>query len=704
MAEYKPFNNETMIVDLREAEKVTGLYFVLTVIEGNDFGYVIQLDKNETVLGRKGIAQEGEPVSDVQLDDEMASRRHALFFKHQIGASNEYYVAVSDLNSKNGTYINDQRVSSDEIELKNGDKIRIGNTILKFEIKDQLDNLYQERLYQQVTRDALTGLWNHNYARQEINKLVSIGKTHQRPFSLLLIEIDFFQTLSEIYDTKVTDALLRRIGEILVKELLLYNIATRYTNRQFLVLLPETEAEAAIKVAEKLRKTIETIDFSTLGCAQTITISVGVAQFPTAGVTSDELLNKADETLYRAKKTGRNCVCVATPIPQRQPRNLGKLLKRVSLLISLLLLVGLLYMFIPRLLVPDKRLSYSGIVEVHEVEIGSKVGGRVKEILVQEGQFVKKDQPLIRFDDAELKAQQELLIARIKKATAKLTKLKNGNLPEEVAAAETAALKRQAILTAMRNGARPEEIAQAEAELNAGLAELQSAQASFARIKQVYTNGYTSRQTYDDAQSRVELAQARVENLRQKLSLLKAGNRQEDINAAEQDYQEALLKAKILRIGTRHEEIEAAQAELLEVEAELRKLQVLIDDIQVKASVDGLIEVISVRPGDIVPADKAVLRLLEENQLWVRIYAPETDLGAIHIGQPVAVKIDTFPDRSFAGQVIQISAAGEFIPRNIQTRKDREYQVFGIKIQLTDKEGVLKPGMAASVTLQIKEP
>jgi multidrug resistance efflux pump len=127
---------------------------------------------------------------------------------------------------------------------------------------------------------------------------------------------------------------------------------------------------------------------------------------------------------------------------------------------------------------------------------------------------------------------------------------------------------------------------------------------------------------------------------------------------------------------------------------------VQLAEAEVRSPAHALAEVVSVRPGDLLTPNQPVARLLELDQIWVRIYVPEPQLGQVRVGQRARVKVDTFPDRAFDGVVEQINAQGEFTPRNIQSRDERNHQVFGVKIRIDNREGVIKSGMAADVTLE----
>jgi multidrug resistance efflux pump len=90
--------------------------------------------------------------------------------------------------------------------------------------------------------------------------------------------------------------------------------------------------------------------------------------------------------------------------------------------------------------------------------------------------------------------------------------------------------------------------------------------------------------------------------------------------------------------------------------------------------------------------------MLEPNQLWVRVYVPEPELGRVKIGQPAMLTVDTYPKREFPGKVVEIRTQSEYTPRNVQTLDQRMDQVFGVKVAI-DPTPELKPGMAASVRL-----
>jgi multidrug resistance efflux pump len=156
-----------------------------------------------------------------------------------------------------------------------------------------------------------------------------------------------------------------------------------------------------------------------------------------------------------------------------------------------------------------------------------------------------------------------------------------------------------------------------------------------------------------------------------------------------------------LRNGSRSEDIAVARAQLERDQRRLSTLGEQQKELVVVAPIAGTVQSMGVRPGDLVGPNQPVAQIVEQGQLWVTVYVPETELGLIRNGMPARITVDTFPRRAFKGHVIQIATEGEYTPRNVQTRSQRADQVFGVKVAING-EGVLKPGMAADVDFGVK--
>jgi membrane fusion protein YbhG len=213
-------------------------------------------------------------------------------------------------------------------------------------------------------------------------------------------------------------------------------------------------------------------------------------------------------------------------------------------------------------------------------------------------------------------------------------------------------------LAKMRAGPRSEEVVRARVEA-------ENAERERRRLKALSDEGIIGRQQYEDAATRAR--------------------------AAQETYRE-------LARGNRAEDIHASEAALDREEQQLAFLLRQSQEALVKAPADGVVESLDLRPGDLVPANAPVARILEPGQMWVRIWVPEPLLGRVRLGQKGAITVDTFPKREFPGRVVEIRQQGEYTPRNVQTLKQRMDLVFGVKVAI-DPTPELKPGMAATVRL-----
>lgn len=347
-----------------------------------------------------------------------------------------------------------------------------------------------------------------------------------------------------------------------------------------------------------------------------------------------------------------------------------------------------------------ERFEYSGTVETREIQIGSKVGGRVTEAGVEEGQVVKAGTVLVRFECDELKAQRAQASAALEQAQANLDKMMRGNRPEEILQAEATARAQGAAFDEAKNGPRRQEIEQAQADYKAASADATNAQVFYGRMERLVTVDTISRQQFDDARDKRDAAGQRAESARQRLALMEAGTRAEDLNAAEAKFRQAEAAAELARKGFRKEEVEAARGRLAEAQGRVAELDARLREAELRAPADAAVEVVSVRPGDLVQAGRIVITMLEASQLWVKVYVPETDLSHVGVGQKATVRVDSFGGRVFEGHVGQIASQAEFLPRNVQSKSDREHQVFSVKVYVDNAQGVLKSGMSARVRLE----
>ena len=334
----------------------------------------------------------------------------------------------------------------------------------------------------------------------------------------------------------------------------------------------------------------------------------------------------------------------------------------------------------------DTALQGSGTVEARNIRVGSKVGGRIDKVLVREGDSVEPGQVLITFDDRELQAALEQSRANAEKA-------QRGYRPEEIAEARAAAAQAKADYELRKNGYRQEDIDAAKADLDRANADEVRTHLDFDRYDALAKNDVGSKQQRDTAEANWKVALAQQQSAQRKLDQWQRGYRPEEIASAEAHYVQATATLEKLERGNRREDVELAKAAYAYDLARYRERQVT-------APAAAVVEVLDIRPGDLIAPNTPVATLLERDQIYVRIYIPETEIGRVRLRQTAEVRVDSFPNQVFNGAVEQINQQAEFLPRNVQTREERVHQLFGVKIRIDDSSGRVRAGMAADVKLK----
>ncbi|HYQ46668.1 MAG TPA: efflux RND transporter periplasmic adaptor subunit [Polyangiaceae bacterium] len=350
-----------------------------------------------------------------------------------------------------------------------------------------------------------------------------------------------------------------------------------------------------------------------------------------------------------------------------------------------------------RVYLERKPYEWSGTVEARTISVGSRVGGRVKEVLVREGEPVRAGQILVTFEPGDYPAQLMQAKAQLAQYEANLDKLKQGARPEELAEARARAMTAKAALAQAVQGSRPEEVAAAEARLAVQEVAVEKAKLNAQRVHSLDQSGATARVDVDNADMELKGAIALHDALQHQLDQLKNGSRRTEVAQAQAREMEQSASAKLVAAGTRVEDLKAAQAQIDGAQGRVDQIQVMIDELAVKAPLPARVETLDLRPGDILAPSATAAVLLEEKQLFVRIYVPETLLGHVKVGQTVPISVDSFPHQSFQGVVEHINGVGEYSPRNLQTADERADQVFATRVGLRSGFDQLRAGMAAFI-------
>jgi two-component system cell cycle response regulator len=267
----------------------------LIVLAGSNVGEMYRLGEGETFLGR------GQNAT-VKLMDDGISRRHARIF--QQGGE----VVIEDLKSSNGTIVNGAPVSMQL--LKDGDKIRLGSTtILKFTYNDQLDESFQQQMYEAALRDGLTKAFNKKYFLDRLETEIAYARRHNAFLSLLMFDVDHFKNVNDSFGHLAGDFVLAKLAKVASATVRTEDVFARYGGEEFGIICRGVPLPNAGILGERLRAIVEATLFEHDGHRMPITISVGVAGTPEIPIeTGPQLIEAADQALYEAKRAGRNRV------------------------------------------------------------------------------------------------------------------------------------------------------------------------------------------------------------------------------------------------------------------------------------------------------------------------------------------------------------------------------------------------------------
>ena len=265
----------------------------LVIIYGSNMGRIFELEPGERLVGR-------DEDCHIMLTEREVSRRHCTI---SVGSSG---VTVRDLGSTNGTYINDKRV--EEKKVRNGDRLRIGGTMLKYLSRGNVEKVYHDEIVNRTNVDSLTEAYNRRYLDSVLHREIGRSARHGRELSLIMLDIDHFKRINDVFGHLVGDSVLRAIVASVKDNIRREDVLTRYGGEEFVLVLPETPYENAFLCAEKLREMIGKAEFRLGDTRIPITVSLGVASC----LDTDDggsLIEAADKALYQAKRGGRDRVC-----------------------------------------------------------------------------------------------------------------------------------------------------------------------------------------------------------------------------------------------------------------------------------------------------------------------------------------------------------------------------------------------------------
>lgn len=266
----------------------------VVVIHGESLGQRLELGEQVVVIGRS-------PDAELQINHRSISRQHCRIWREANG------FRIRDLDSTNKTFLNEQPIL--EAELRDGDHIGIGESILKFMEQGSVEARYHEELYQLATSDPLTGLYNRRQFQELMEKEILRATRHGRALSLALVDIDHFKPVNDRHGHAAGDGVIRSVAQQLRHNARADQLIARIGGEEFALVYAEQSLADAAAAAERLRAAVAAAAFELDATPVRITVSIGVAQWQRGMGGLADLMRAADQQLYRAKQEGRDRVC-----------------------------------------------------------------------------------------------------------------------------------------------------------------------------------------------------------------------------------------------------------------------------------------------------------------------------------------------------------------------------------------------------------
>jgi HlyD family secretion protein len=345
---------------------------------------------------------------------------------------------------------------------------------------------------------------------------------------------------------------------------------------------------------------------------------------------------------------------------------------------------------------PEPGLFLSGRIEGHETDVSAKIGGRVAKVAVREGDVVKPGQLLVQIDDADQLAQVQAAEAKMRSAQETLKRY-GQQLPILEAELAQANLTTQQAQQDSQGRVREAEksLAASRAQLVQAEANLRLAQVKQRRYKTLASEGAVARQTQDEYDTSAQTAQATVDAVRQQVQSAQGTLIQAQATLRNQPIKAAAALQIQKQIVQARTDISVAQQDFQNAKATLAQNQANLNYLTINSPIIGNIITRSVEPGEVVAAGAPLLTIVNTNDLYLRGFIPEGDIGKVRVGQQGLVYLDAFSKQPLQATVTRVDPKASFTPENTYFKKDRVTQVFGVELTLKNNQGLAKPGMPA---------
>jgi len=334
--------------------------------------------------------------------------------------------------------------------------------------------------------------------------------------------------------------------------------------------------------------------------------------------------------------------------------------KKVIIIVFIIFVVGVgLLVYSGQRNSRQKDLFYSGTIEATQANLSFQVPGRVVKIYVQEGQTVAKETMIAELDRVEFEARHAQAQANLDRAQKAKSQLET--------------------VLGIYKKTLPAEVARAQANVRSAVDTLRDAEKNYRRFEELYKKGVVTEKERDALRLHYDVAGSR---LTESESLLK------------------LAQGNLAKIDAARQDVEAAVAQIDAARAVLQQAAIQLDYTRLKSPRNGVVSSRNIEPGETVTPGREVITIADLDRVDLKIFVEETEIGKVRPQQPVDVQVDTFPDKTYRGNVSFISPEGEFTPKIIQTKKERVKLVYLVKVSIPNPAHELKTGMPADARLR----
>ncbi len=357
-------------------------------------------------------------------------------------------------------------------------------------------------------------------------------------------------------------------------------------------------------------------------------------------------------------------------------------------------------------------LTVSGVLETNEIDVNVKVGGKLLEIMVEEGDNVKKGDIIatVEAENIEAKLEQAKALLGIAATRVEQSKIAYAAQKEQsesqIQQATGAYSSAKAQLTKAKKGARPQQLEQAKELVVQAKEAYEYTKVTYDRLKKLYDEGVIPQQKIDGAKAELEVSKAKYNTAQQQYDLVKEGVQKEDISSAEGLVMQTeamvnLANVTKLQVSAKEQDMIAAKEQLIQAQAGVNEVMSYLNDSTIKAPVDGTITVKNADNGELVSTGMPVVSISNLKDVWANIKIKESAIANIKIGDTIDVIIPGDNNKVYKGKVTSISSKASYATeRATQDKNEKDVVAFTVKIKLDNVDLRLKPGMTATLKLK----